>query len=138
MTTTRRTVMLGIDAETPKDAAAILRDLADRIEQGATFDEALHERTAVAVREGNDNACGEMAFSGRYFAVGYDSEDMRPPVALFADEGDAYAYANGASWTEDEKPSSDGVVVRADVVALEWNSYDPDPAAAAFPRLEFL
>lgn len=138
----RRVVMLGIDAEDPKTAAEILRALAVRVERGDRFETTMFERTAAACREGNENACGEMAFVGRFFAVGYDSEDMRPPAALFVHEKDAEAYANGGVYeNEDDRPMIGGVIVRADVVGLEWNSFEDDSVGdkiSAFAPRAFL
>lgn len=138
----RRIVMLGIDAEDSGTAVEILRALADRVEQGEIFEGFWSGRTAAACRKGNENACGETPFVGRFYAVGYDSEDMRPPVAFFAHEKDAEAYANGGVYENDnDRPSNDGVIVRADIVGSEWNSFEDDPIddkTSAFGVREFL
>jgi len=111
--------------DSPSELADKLRTLAYEIEtQGAPSEYSDgQDRSMVRTAE----HAGEIPLYGRYFGVGYDGEGIDPPRALFAYESDAQAFANGGTWDDDDKPSSNGIVTRCDVVMTMWNSFDPDP-----------
>ena len=112
----------------PSATATYLRGMADRIEKGETFEHRTTCGTSRAMaRPAPHDASHEVPFTGRYFGVGYDGEDLNPPVALFVHETDAVAFANGGVYADpDDVPRDDGIVVRCDVVATSWNSCDDD------------
>lgn len=123
----RRVVLIQVEADDPSEAVEAIRRFADRIEKGETFEDA-GSREKAAVRSFDDNYCGEVAFVGRYFGVGYDGEEVKPPVALFASSTDAEAYAAGGVWDDEEDmPSAYGIIVRCDVFGSLWGSFDNDP-----------
>lgn len=111
--------------DNPKEVADKLRAIAYQIET-----EGAHEYSdgtdKTMVREAKHD--GEIPFFGRYYAVGYDGEGIDAPVALFAYEKDAMAFADGGVYAdEDDKPSNDGIVTGCDVAMTLWNSFDPNP-----------
>lgn len=127
----RRIVLIMVEADTPAEVVEAVRRFADRIERGGTFEDAgVWEKAAVRACDVDGTWSGEVGFAGRYYGVGYDGDDAGSPVALFASSDDAYAYAAGGVWEDEEtRPSKDGIVTRCDVFGLMWNSFDDDPIA---------
>jgi hypothetical protein len=121
-------IVLVLD-ETRADVAEYLRRMADKIERGDTFEEAQCNTVRTLVRSAESTGCGELAFAGRYFGVGYDGETINAPKAMFAYEEDAIAYANGGTWAnDDDRPSDDGIIFRCDTMIAAWNGLpDEDP-----------
>lgn len=108
-----------------KEVADKLRAIAYQIETEGTYEYSDGTDKTMVWESKYD---GEIPLFGRYFGVGYDKKNIDPPTALFMWEKDALAYANGGVYEdEDDKPSTDGIITRCDVVMTTWNSFDLDP-----------
>lgn len=117
-------VMIMLAWHEPSVLAEELRRIADIVEERGVV-EMRNGTCRVSVRRVESQG-GEMPMWGRYHAVGYDGEDWSPPVAMFLRRDHAEAHAAGAKFDPEDLPSDDGIVVRADVVGFEWNSYETD------------
>lgn len=101
----------------PKDAARLLRKLADQIEAG-DYTSITNCGMRAFVREGEEHEPGEQPIAGRYIAVDFEDSPAGHPIALFRRQGDADAWIG----------KRQGLVkVRAEIAGSEWNSVDPDP-----------
>ncbi len=114
--------------DSPSEVADEVRTIADRIERegvfefGETFSALAHVRAYP--RQGGEAPID----AGRFWGVGNGEGFPGEEIAYFAHRDMAERFVEGKPMFEDDEgPSPDLVIVRADLMGTIWNSCDPDP-----------